>query len=404
MSALCYTSGVDILVAETFPESALKALQTLGPKVRYEPKVKPEGLPDALRGASILVVRGRTIDGATLKAAKDLALLVRAGAGVNSIDVAAASRLGIYVANTPGKNAIAVAELVFGLLLAIDREIPASTDELHRGVWAKGSHAGALGLYGRTLGIVGLGATGQEVARRGRAFGLNLLGWSRNPERGRELGITRVGLPELFAQSDVVSLHLALTPETKGLIDETLLRAMKPSAVLINAARAELVQEEPLKAAITEGRIRLGTDVFHHETEGSSGPFEDAIGRLPSTVGTHHLGASTAQAQDAVAEEVVCIVRRFLELGEVSNCVNLAERTPARCQLVVRHRDRVGVLASVLAALRAESINAQEIHNEIFEGAEAASCRIQLDTVPSPQLLDKLRGEGDIYSVDLVSL
>jgi D-3-phosphoglycerate dehydrogenase len=395
---------VDILVAETFPEPALKALETLGPKVRYAPKVTAEGLAQALQGASILVVRGRTVDGPTLRTARDLSLLVRAGAGINAIDVATASRLGIYVANTPGKNAIAVAELVFGLLLAIDREIPASTDELHRGVWAKGSHGGAWGLHGRTLGIVGLGATGQEVALRARAFGLKLIGWSRNPDRGRELGVARVSLPELFAEADAVSLHLALTPETKGLIDETLLRAMKPSAILLNAARAELVQEMPLQKIVTEGRIRLGTDVFHHEPEGSAGTLNDAIGRLPTTVGTHHLGASTAQAQDAVADEVVRIVRRFLEAGEVPNCVNLARRTPARCQLVVRHRDRVGVLASVLAALRSEAINAQEIHNEIFEGAEAASCRIQLDTIPSEALLGKLRGEEDIYSADLVSL
>jgi D-3-phosphoglycerate dehydrogenase len=317
---------MDILVAETFPEAGIAALQALGANVQYAPKMKPEGLAEALRGKRILVVRGRTVDGPTLQSAPDLKLVIRAGAGVNAIDLATASKLGIRVANTPGKNAAAVAELVLGLLVAIDREITASTEELHEGIWAKGSHGGSWGLQGRTLGIVGLGFTGQEVAKRARAFGMKLLGWSRRADEGLGLGVERVELPELFTRSDAVSLHLALAPETKGLIDETLLRAMKPRAILINSARAELVREESLRSAVSEGRIRLGTDVFHHEPEGGTGVFEDTIGRLPGVVGTHHLGASTQQAQDAVADEVIHIVKAYLATGEVTHCVNPDQR------------------------------------------------------------------------------
>ena len=317
---------MEILVAETFPEAGLASLRALGASVEYAPKLKPEALPAALSGKDVLVVRGRNVDGAALQAAPTLKLVIRAGAGLNAIDVATASKLGIGVSNTPGKNAIAVAELVFGLLLAIDREITTSTEELHKGAWAKGAHGGAWGLHGRTLGIVGLGFTGQAVATRARAFGMNLLGWSRR-DTGSDLGIERVTLPELFRRSDAVTLHLALAPETKQLIDESLLRSMKPKAILINTARAELVQEAPLQAAVSEGRIRLGTDVFHREPEGGTGAFEDTVGRLSGVVGTHHLGASTQQAQDAVAEEVIHIVETYLGKGEVLHCVNAAQRT-----------------------------------------------------------------------------
>jgi D-3-phosphoglycerate dehydrogenase / 2-oxoglutarate reductase len=317
---------MEILVAETFPEAGLVALQALGARVQYAPKVTTDGLRTALGGKNVLIVRGRAVDDATLQSAPDLKLVIRAGAGLNAIDVAAASRLGIAVANTPGKNAVAVAELVLGLLIAIDREITVSTKELHDGIWSKGSHGGAWGLQGRTLGIVGLGFTGQAVALRARAFGMKLLGWSRQADEGAGLGVERVTLPELFARSDAVTLHLALAPETKQLIDEPLLRAMKPRAILINSARAELVKEEPLRHLVSEGRIRFGTDVFHHEPEGGSGAFEDPIGRLPGVVGTHHLGASTQQAQDAVAEEVIHIVQTYLATGDVPHCVNAAHR------------------------------------------------------------------------------
>jgi D-3-phosphoglycerate dehydrogenase len=317
---------MEILVAETFPNAGLEALKASSAGVEYAPKLKPEELAKALAGKDVLIVRGRSVDGPTLRASPKLKVVIRAGAGLNAIDVNTASELGIAVANTPGKNAVAVAELVFGLLLAIDREITVSTSELKQGVWAKGSHGGSWGLHGRTLGIVGLGYTGQEVAVRAKAFGMKLVGWSRT-DKGSDLGIERLELQEVFRRSDAISLHLALARETKQIVNDALLRSMKPKAILINTARAELIEEAPLRDAVAEGRIRLGTDVFHHEPEGGSGAFEDSIGRLPGVVGTHHLGASTEQAQDAVAEEVIHIVKTYLASGDVPHCVNVAQRT-----------------------------------------------------------------------------
>jgi D-3-phosphoglycerate dehydrogenase len=398
---------VKILVAETFPADGLQALERLRLQVDYQPKVKANDLAEAVKGAAILLVRGRQVAAPVIDGSDTLALIVRAGAGVNAIDVKAASRRGIYVANCPGKNAIAVAELVFGLLLAIDREIPASVAELHAGTWAKAAHSEGRGLFGRTLGVVGLGAIGREVVLRAKAFGMPVIAWSRSlgPAEARTLGVELSTISGLFARADVVSLHLALAPDTRGLVGADLLGRMQKGAILINTARAELIDEEPLRAAVADGRIRLGLDVYHHEPEGGSGKIEDPLALMPGVIGTHHIGASTAQAQAAVADEAVRIVQGFVETGQVIHCVNLAQHTPARCQLVVRHRDRVGVLANVLGALRSAGINAQELQNHIFEGAEAASCRIELDSLPSEEVLATIRARTDeIFSAEVVSL
>ena len=267
----------------------------------------------------VLVVRGTKVPEAVL-AAGALKLVVRAGAGYNTIDVAAASRRGIYVSNCPGKNSIAVAELAFGLILALDRQIPDNVAALRQGQWNKSAFSKARGLYGRTLGLIGLGQIGREVALRAKAFGLPVVAWSRSltADAARQLGVQRMDSPVAVASAaDIVSLHVALNAQTRGLIDALFFAAMRPGAYFINTARAEVVDQTALARAIEQKGIRAGLDVFADEPTGGTGEFADSIAKLPGVYGTHHIGASTEQAQEAIGAETVRIIRTFLQTGQV---------------------------------------------------------------------------------------
>ncbi len=396
-----------VLVADKFEETGLEGLRALGCEVYYEPKLEGEALGWRLRdtAADVLVVRSTKVTAAEMDQARSLSLVVRAGAGVNTIDVAGASARAISVSNCPGKNAVAVAELAWGLILALDRRIPEQTADLKAGLWNKAEFGRARGLAGRTLGIVGYGAIGREVAARGRAFGMGVVAWSPSltAARAEEEGVERAASPAALAsRSDVVSVHLALTRDTRGLLGGAFFDAVRPGALFVNTSRGEVVNAAALKAAIETKGIRAGLDVFEHEPAGGTGAFEDEVGRMPGVVGTHHVGASTEQAQNAIAAEVVRIVAAFKSSGDVPNAVNLCERSPARWLLTVRHRDRVGVLAHVFGALREAGINVQKTENVVFEGAEAASARIQLDTEPTRSLLARVaEGCRDILSITL---
>jgi D-3-phosphoglycerate dehydrogenase len=335
-------------------------------------------------------------------------LVVRAGAGFNTIDVAAASRRGIYVSNCPGKNSIAVAELAFALILALDRRIADNVIALRRGEWNKKEFSKARGLFGRTLGLVGLGKIGQEMIPRAQAFGMRVIAWSRSltPERAAELGIEFKSTPaEVAREADVVSAHMALNAETKGMLDAEFFAAMRPGAYFITTARGEVVDHPALVEAMHSRGIRAGLDVFAGEPTSATAEFTDPIAQERDLYGTHHIGASTDQAQEAIAAETVRIVREFKETGRVPNVVNLARQTPATHRLVVRHLDRPGVLAGVLDAIKGEHINVQEMENIVFDGAEAAVARINLDNAPSRAMLDKLQKENvDIIELDLLQL
>ncbi len=396
-----------VLVADKFEEVGLQGLRSLGCEVYFEPGLEGESLGWRLRdtGAEVLVVRSTKVTTSEMDQGKSLSLIVRAGAGVNTIDVAGASARAISVSNCPGKNAVAVAELAWGLILALDRRIPDQTADLRAGLWNKAEYGKARGLAGRTLGIAGFGAIGREVAARGTAFGMRVVAWSPSltVARAAEAGVERSAtLQELASRSDVVSVHLALTKETRGLLGAAFFDAMRPGALFVNTSRGETVNAAALKVAIAEKGIRAGLDVFDREPSGGTGAFEDEVGRLPGVVGTHHVGASTEQAQNAIAGEVVRIVAAFKSTGEVPNAVNLCERSPARWLLTVRHRDRVGVLAHVFGALREAGINVQKTENVVFDGAEAASARIQLDSEPTRSLLARVaEGCRDILSITL---
>lgn len=414
-----------VLVADKFEQSGLAGLKAAGCDVVYEPELKDQPLSDAIRssGADVLVVRGTTVTAAMLDAGR-LSLVVRAGAGYNTIDVGAASQRGIYVSNCPGKNAIAVAELAFALILALDRRVPDNVADLRAGVWNKAEYSKAAGLYGRTLGLLGAGHIGREMIRRAAAFGLSVVLWSRRmtgedrpltePE-ARELGVedawraVRIGLAPtpsaVAARADILSVHLALGPETRGLVNAAVIDSLKPGAFFINTARGEIVDHAALAAAARAKGIRIGLDVFPGEPAGGTGTIADEMLTLPGVYGTHHIGASTAQAQEAIAAETVRIIRTYAETGKVANVVNLARRTPATHILVVRHRDRPGVLAHVFDHLRTGNLNVQETENIVFEGAEAAVARINLDGAPSLALCERIRMDNsDILDLQVVRL
>jgi D-3-phosphoglycerate dehydrogenase len=396
------------LIADKFSEAHIARLNQLGCEVTYQPTAKAEELAGLIAPYKILVVRGKPVTADTLQAADELALVLRAGAGVNTIDVKTASARGVFVSNCPGKNSIAVAELVFALLLALDRRIPDNVAALRAHKWNKKEFSKADGIYGKTLGVVGTGRIGREVITRAHAFGLRTIAWSRSltPEKAQQLGVERYdSLDDLFRQADIVTLHLALKADTRQLVNVARLALLKPNAILINTARGEVVDQAALRAALQGGKLRAGLDVFDPEPAEATADFNDPILHLPNLYGTHHIGASTEQAQEAIAEEAIRIIQTFVQTGVVLNCVNLATRTPAKWQLVVRHYDRVGVLAFVMDQIRRAGINIEEVQNVIFEGAAAASCRIQLNAEPGSELLASIKaGNADIMGLELLRL
>jgi D-3-phosphoglycerate dehydrogenase len=412
-----------VLVADKFEKSGIDGLKAAGCDVVYEPDLKDDALTQAIKstGADVLVVRSTAVTAPMLESGA-LSLVVRAGAGYNTIDVATASRRGIYVSNCPGKNAIAVAELAFALLLALDRRVPDNVADLRAGTWNKKEYSKAKGLFGRTLGLLGYGNIGQEMAKRAHAFGMPVVVWSRRFASGKhdvDRGAGPAGVndvapvpiqlaksPEEVAErSDVLSVHLALTPDTRGLVSASVIDKMKPGSYFVNTARAEVVDYAALEKAVRERNIRVGLDVFAGEPAGATGEFKDALASHPSVYGTHHIGASTDQAQEAIAAETVRIIASYKDTGKVPNVVNLAKKTPATHMLVVRHRDRPGVLAHVFDHLRNGDINVQETENVIFEGAQAAVARINLDGAPPDALLKTIQeGNRDILDLHLVTI
>ncbi len=397
-----------VLVADQFEQSGIDGLAAAGCEVVFSPTLKDQALVDeiAARAPDVLVVRSTKVTEAAL-AAGPLKLVVRAGAGYNTIDVAAASRLGIYVSNCPGKNSIAVAELAFGLITALDRRIADGVADLRAGRWNKAEYSRARGLYGRTLGLIGVGGIGREMIPRARGFGLKVVAWSRSltPEAAAELGVTLAASPlEVAAAADIVSVHVALNDETRGMLDAPFFAAMRDGAFFINTSRGEVVNEPALAAAIQSKKLRAGLDVFANEPAGGTGEFISAIASLPGVYGTHHIGASTDQAQEAIAAEAVRIVRVFAETGTVPNVVNLATKTPATSSIVVRHLDRPGTLAHTLDALSAAGINVQEMQNVIFEGAHAAVARINIEGTIEESLLTAIKDHESVIDVTVITL
>jgi D-3-phosphoglycerate dehydrogenase / 2-oxoglutarate reductase len=399
-----------ILVADSLSEQTLHDLAERGHECVAEPSLGADDLPDRVAGFDVLVVRSTKVPRAVFEAADRLVLVIRAGAGTNTIDTDAAAERGVFVSNVPGRNAAAVAELTMGLLLAVDRRIADNVADLRAGRWDKKGYAAADGLLGSTLGIVGLGSIGLLVAERAAAFGMHVQAVAK-PERAaavtaraEELGITMCAtIEELVASSDVVSLHVPAGRDTRRLVDEAFLARMRPGAILLNTSRGDVVDEAALLAALEEGRVRAGLDVFDDEPATGRGPWESALAQHPAVVATHHIGASTEQAQRAIAQGVTALVDAFVS-GEARDCVNLDPDRLGTAALTVRHLDRVGVLAQVLDRLSSAGINVQHMVNRVFRGGQAAVAFIDVDGEATPALLESLQEIPHVLGVSAVTL
>ena len=393
-----------VLIADKFPALGRESLARSG-EVVYRPELGESDLPAAIAasGADILVVRSTVVNAAALQASASLALVIRAGAGVNTIDLKTASERGIFVANCPGKNAIAVAELTMGLLLALDRRIVVATHELRQGLWNKGKFGKARGIKGQTLGLIGFGEIAREVAIRARAFAMKVQCFSRQPsvELCAQLGVTPVdSIETLMRSSDVVSVHVPFGKTTKHLIGAEQLAWMRPDSILLHTSRGGVVDDAALLAAVKAGKLRAGLDVFEGEPADGKAEYRGLPAEHSDIYATPHIGASTEQAESAIADEVLRIIHDYVAQGVVHNTVNLADRS-ARYSLVVRHLDRVGVLAGVFTALREEQVNVQGMQNIIFAGGEAGCATITFEQEPSPALLQRLRAHEAILAVEL---
>ena len=394
-----------VLIADKMSSQTEVALRELGATLEVKPDLSADDLPGAIGDAQVLIVRSTKVTAATIAAGKKLSLIVRAGAGVNTIDVDAASQRGIYVTNCPGKNSAAVAELAIGLLIACDRRLVNATNDLRNGQWRKKEYGKARGLRRRTLGIIGMGMIGKEVACRAQGLGMRVLAWSRSltEAAAEELGVEYCASPlEIARRSDAVTLHVAAAAETNRLVNKEFLDALPNGAILINTSRGEVIDQGALIDAIQRKNLRVGLDVFADEPKPGEAPFADTeLAKLVTA--TPHIGASTDEASEAIAEESVRIIRLFRETGKPVNTVNMCARTPATHSLVVRHFNRVGVLASILDLLREEGINVEEMENTIFAGAKAACCTLQLDTPPSDAIIAALTKNDAILQVSLES-
>ena len=392
-----------ILIADKLSPTALAELEALGATLRNEPDLKAEDLPAALGDSEVLIVRSTKVTAEAIAAAPQLGLIVRAGAGVNTIDVAEASARGIHVANCPGKNKDAVAELTIGLLVAADRRIVDACVDLRAGAWKKKLYGKAPGLRGRTLGILGMGAIGQSVAEIARSMGMTVVAWSRSltPYKADQLGVGFCESPEaVAAEADAVSIHLAAAPETKGLINRDFLAHMREGAILINTSRGDLHDTEALKWAIREKGLRVALDVFADEPAANDPGFADT--ELAALItGTPHIGASTDQASEAIALEAAAVVRAYRDTGKPLHAVNARAKSESGLSLVVRHYNRVGVLAGVLDRLRDDGVNIEEMENSIFAGGKAALCTLTLDRRPSEAVLAGIGTAEHVIAVGL---
>lgn len=319
-----------VLIADKFEAAGVEHLKRLGCEVLLEPQLQGEALAERI-GASecrVLVVRSTKVPREAIEGAAHLKLIIRAGSGYDTIDVLAATEAGVRVCNCPGMNSVAVAELTLGMMISLDRRIVDETDDLRRGVWNKKEYSKARGLKGRTLGIVGLGRIGQEVARRAKAFEMELIYSDiiQHPGIEKELGARRVSFDELLRQADFVTLHVPGGKQTEHLISETELNTMKRTAFLINCSRGGVIDEVALADALEAGRLGgAAMDVYETEPAATDTEFKDPIPTAPRVVGTHHVGASTEQAQLAVADETVRVIQQYMNDGTFLHCVNAPE-------------------------------------------------------------------------------
>ncbi len=333
-----------IVVAEKISKSAIDLLkQEQGWTVITADEIAGD-LPAHVKAADALIVRSAVMaDEKLLQPAEKLRVIGRAGVGVDNVDLDAATKKGICVMNTPGANAVAVAEHTLGLMIAMARFIPRADAGMHAGKWDKKSLQGTE-LRNKTLGIIGLGRIGVEVARRAKGFLMNVIAHDPfiSAAAAEEMGVTLLPLDEVLAKSDYITLHLGLTPQTQGMINAQTIEKMKKGARIVNCARGELIDEAALAEGLKSGKLGgAALDVFHQEPPPQDGPLASA----PNLILTPHLGGSTAEAQEAVGVQIAQQIREYLARGVIQNAVNVpsvTEEEYAEMQPYIRLAQRMG--------------------------------------------------------------
>lgn len=399
-----------VLVADLFSAAGIEELKSQGIEVHYEASLNGESLAKAMAEFQphVLVVRSTKVTKDIIDADQSLQMVVRAGAGYDTIDVAHCASLGIYVTNCPGKNAHAVAELTLGLIIAIDRRIPENDHLLKEAKWNKGAYANCQGLKGKTLGLVGTGSIGTLVAERALAFEMEVIAYVRSPKPDlAKKGIKQTdNLEEVLAVSDIVSVHIPGGKATEGMVDAKFLGAMKADAMLINTSRASVVNEEHLLEHMNaHPAFWYGTDVFKGEPTGKDGVFDHPLAKHAHSVATHHIGASTKQAEAAIGDEAVRIIRKFASTGLVDdgNCVNREQSSGGLHKMSIRHLDRVGVLAHVFHVFASAEFNVQELENIVFKDRQAcvANIKFQGDSEKVEHVVAEIKKNENVLDVSV---
>jgi len=348
---------VKIVVADDLPESALQLLKAEGWNVDARSGRTPDQLAADLADADALVVRSATkVTAQLIAAAETLRVIARAGTGVDNVDVPAASARGIVVMNAPGANSISVAELAMGLILALARHLAAADAAMKQGKWEKKKFLGEE-LRDKTLGLVGLGRIGQEVARRAAAFSMRLIAHDPfiSEQVASGLGVELVSMDDLFARADYISLHMPSTPQTRQLVNAPRLQKAKKGVRIINTARGDLVDETALANAIESGHVGgAGLDVFTKEPT-----VDQRLQMLPQVIATPHIAASTREGQELVGVETAAALRDFLKDGLIRNAVNfpsVSTEEYKKLQPFVTLAERLGTFIAQMSDGRARSV------------------------------------------------
>lgn len=396
-----------ILFADAVDATRVASLENAGHECRLDPSLSADDLPAAVGDADVIVVRSTKVTAETITNGANLSLIVRAGAGTDNIDKGAASNAGVYVCNVPGRNAVAVAELTMGLLLAIDRHIADGAADLRAGTWNKARYTKAEGLSGKTMAIIGLGDIGLAVAERAKAFGISVQAERKAGRsaaahaRIRSVGVRLVDdQAELLSTADIVSIHVPKAADTTGLVDAEFIAALPDGCIVLNTSRGEVVDEGALLNGLDNRGIRAGLDVFAREPSSSSGPFISELAAHHAVVGSHHIGASTNQAQESVADGMIEVIEAYAS-GSMINCVNMASDSSGASCISVRHRDQVGVLAKILNAVSANGHNVEQMQNQLFAGGDAAVATINVDGTPTDLTLQAIEAIDEVLAVAL---
>ncbi len=386
-----------ILVACALPEFAIEELRSLASDLVYRPEISAEALPAQMAGVNILLVNRVPVTGEAITAGPSLQMIVRAGTDTSTIATDEASKQGIFVCNSPNKTAVAIAEMFFALALSLDRGLPFQFGA------TPPSPPIAFGLAGRTLGCIGFGPASREICRRAAAFGMDVYAWSGEHANSEisAAGATRSAWPrDVAARADVIA-----SCETLGMSDEVAItaevaNALRPESLVVHIGDWSTIDENAIVQAIRNRGIRFAIDLPSEAgREATRG--RGFLAEQPGVLVTHRLAARTEEARRSIAAESVRVIRQFLVSGEVQNCVNLLERSPATWQLVLRLRDAVGVMAGIMETIRSDGINAEEIGTRVFSGARAAWCTIALDDRPSAEALATIRSLPGVLHLEL---